>query len=276
MKNTAEKQKKTKLIKVLNREGCKHKFVEEITSLFPPHERYIEPFLGTGSIFFNKAPAKYNTLNDSSKFIYNYFAILKDEKSILDFCKKMERVVNYFDMLKEDDSMEAYITRLLTSFYGNFSTPMLTGKRDVQRNFIENLLNVKEILIEKLKFAKICNMDAFKFLSCIFDSKNKNNYGTFIYCDPPYSISKGALNDNKGWSIEKLEQLIDKLLTLNCLFAISEYNDSEILELARVKGLKINYIAKAGFNKVIGKSEILMTSYDAKDKSEKDLFDLID
>lgn len=262
---------------MLSREGCKHKFVEPITSLFPPHERYIEPFLGTGSIFLNKAPAKCNVLNDSSKFIYNYFAILKDEKSIVDFCRKMERVVNYFDMLKEDDSVEAYITRLITSLYGRGGTPKLTDKSNARKNFIENLLNVKEILIEKLKFARICNMDAFKFLSCIFDSSGrKDNYDTFIYCDPPYSISKGGLNDNKGWSIEKLEQLIDKLLALNCLFAISEYNDSEILELARVKGLKINYIAKAGFNKVIGKSEILMTSYDAKDKSEKDLFDLID
>jgi len=269
--------KKTKAIKILNREGCKHKFVEPITNLFPPHERYIEPFLGTGSIFFNKSPAKYNVLNDSSKFIYNYFAILKDEKSILDFCNKMERTVNYFDMLKEDDSIEAYITRLITSMYSRGDTPKLTYKSDVQKNFIENLLDIKEVLIEKLKFARICNMDAFKFLSCIFDSRGKkDNFDTFIYCDPPYSISKGALNDNKGWSIKKLEQLTDKLLTLNCLFAISEYNDSEILELARAKGLKINYIAKAGFNKVVGKSEILMTNYDAESKNEKDLFDLLD
>jgi site-specific DNA-adenine methylase len=139
------------------------------------------------------------------------------------------------------------------------------------------LLDTKEILIEKLKFARICNMDAFKFLSCIFDSRGrKDNYDTFIYCDPPYSISKGGLNDNKGWNIDKLEQLIDKLLTLNCLFAISEYNDCEIIELAKAKGLKINYIAKAGFNKVVGKSEILMTNYEAESKNEKDLFDLLD
>ena len=261
---------------MLNREGCKHKFVEPITNLFPPHERYLEPFLGTGSIFFNKSPAKYNVLNDSSKLIYNYFAILRDEKSILDFCKKMERVVNYFDMLKKDDSIEAYITRLITSLHGGGQTPRLTDKSDVQKNFIENLLDIKEILIERLKFAKICNMDVFKFLSCIFDGRDrKDNFDTFIYCDPPYSISKGALNDNKGWSIEKLEQLIDKLLTLNCLFAISEYNDSAILELARAKGLKINYIAKAGFNKVVGKSEILMTNYETEER-EKDLFDLLD
>lgn len=271
---TTQMNKKTKTIKVLNREGCKHKFVEKITNLFPPHERYIEPFLGTGSIFFNKSPAKHNVLNDSSKFIYNYFAILRDEESIVDFCKKMERVVNYFDMLKEDDSIEAYITRLITSLYGKGNTPRLTDKSDIQKSFIENLLNIKETLIEKLKFAKICNMDAFKFLSCIFDGRDKkDNFDTFIYCDPPYSISKGTLKDNKGWSIQKLEQLIDKLLTLNCLFAISEYNDSEILELARAKGLKINYIAKAGFNKVVGKSEILMTNYETEDKSEKDLFD---
>jgi hypothetical protein len=42
------------------------------------------------------------------------------------------------------------------------------------------------------------------------------------------------------------------------------------------KELKINYIAKAGFNKVVGKSEILMTNYEAKSENEKDLFDLLD
>ncbi|AHH05540.1 DNA adenine methylase (plasmid) [Borrelia miyamotoi] len=55
-------------MKLLRREGNKYRYRERIINLFPKHTSYIEGFFGTDSIFFAKPLARYNILNDNSKF----------------------------------------------------------------------------------------------------------------------------------------------------------------------------------------------------------------
>lgn len=49
---------------LLNYPGAKWGMAEQIVSLMPPHRSYLEPFLGSGAVLFNKPPSAIETVND--------------------------------------------------------------------------------------------------------------------------------------------------------------------------------------------------------------------
>jgi len=55
----------------------------------PPHEFYIEPFAGGGSIFFAKSKVKFNQLNDIDPELINVYTIIRDfPDELISFLKK--------------------------------------------------------------------------------------------------------------------------------------------------------------------------------------------
>lgn len=44
-----------------------------IISLMPPHRSYLEPFFGSGAVFFKKPPSRIETINDLDGEIANLF-----------------------------------------------------------------------------------------------------------------------------------------------------------------------------------------------------------
>ena len=242
------------------REGNKSKYANEIIQYFPNHKTYIEGFVGIGGIFFNKPLAKYNILNDSSEFIFKIYEILKDEAKIEAMIKEIEFTPNYFDYIKKNT--EEPLRSILMSAYGMYGREnaiQSLGTKNKKQNLIERVISLKYHFLHYTNNTMVTNKDIFKFLISI---EYSNKEDTFIYLDPPYSISKGALKDNKGWSIEKLEELIDLLISLDVKFAISEFNDEKIIELFLKKGLNYKIIAKSKFSKTIDKYEILAMNYD--------------
>lgn len=49
---------------ILKYPGAKWKISDWIIQNLPPHESYLEPFFGSGAVFFNKKPARIETVND--------------------------------------------------------------------------------------------------------------------------------------------------------------------------------------------------------------------
>jgi DNA adenine methylase len=43
----------------------------------PPHEIYLEPFFGSGGVFFNKAPCRIETINDLDGSVTQFFKICR-------------------------------------------------------------------------------------------------------------------------------------------------------------------------------------------------------
>jgi len=62
------------------RQGNKYPMREEIIKLIPEHKRYVEPFLGSGAIFYNKPAdmSQENILNDLDKHTYMQHRLLKE------------------------------------------------------------------------------------------------------------------------------------------------------------------------------------------------------
>lgn len=60
--------------------GGKARLVDTITALMPPHRNYIEPFFGSGAVFFGKPPApRHEIVNDVDGNIVNFFRVLRDD-----------------------------------------------------------------------------------------------------------------------------------------------------------------------------------------------------
>ena len=70
-------------MKVLKWPGAKWALAKEILKLFPKHDVYIEPFLGSGALFFMKEPSKVELLNDIDNDVYNLFRVIRDKPNEL-------------------------------------------------------------------------------------------------------------------------------------------------------------------------------------------------
>lgn len=49
---------------ILKFPGAKWRMADWIISLMPPHKSYLEPFFGSGAVFFCKPPSRIETIND--------------------------------------------------------------------------------------------------------------------------------------------------------------------------------------------------------------------
>lgn len=63
---------------ILKYPGGKWRLGNWITSFFPKHKVYLEPFSGSAAVFFAKTPAAYETINDLDGRIYNFFKVCRE------------------------------------------------------------------------------------------------------------------------------------------------------------------------------------------------------
>ena len=69
---------------VLKYPGSKWRLAEWIVSLMPPHKSYLEPFFGSGAVFFKKPPSRIETINDLELSLFkgndHIFELMEDLK----------------------------------------------------------------------------------------------------------------------------------------------------------------------------------------------------
>ena len=118
-------------------------------------------------------------------------------------------------------------------------------------------------------------MDVFKFLESIKPRRESELKNRFIYCDPPYCLNLGNVKENKGWELKDLDNLIITLKNMGVLFAISEYDTPEVLELAEKHGLQANVVKKSNFSQLAKtiKTEMLYTNYNVNSLKQMDLYE---
>ncbi|MEI6286202.1 MAG: DNA adenine methylase [Bacillota bacterium] len=68
--------------------GAKWRIADWIISKMPQHKSYLEPFFGSGAIFFKKSPAPIETINDIDSEIYNLFTTIRNYPEEL--CRQIE------------------------------------------------------------------------------------------------------------------------------------------------------------------------------------------
>lgn len=180
--------------RVLNYPGSKWRIAQAIVEMIPEHHSYLEPYFGSGAVFFKKEPAAIETINDLNDDIPNLFECIRDDP---------ERVANqiamtpysrrvYDDTFKKnpEDRYEK-ATQFLIKCWMGYGYRMGVGKpgwkNDVQgREAMYALRNWNRLpdnilsTVGRLKRVQIENRPAIDVI------KRFNNKRVFIYVDPPY------------------------------------------------------------------------------------------
>lgn len=96
---------------VLKYPGSKWSIADWIIYHMPPHEVYLEPYFGSGAVFFNKRPTKFETINDVDEDVINLFRVIREMPEALaeviqwtPWARK-----EYENILPDLGVMEAYI-----------------------------------------------------------------------------------------------------------------------------------------------------------------------
>ena len=176
--------------------GSKWSISKWIISFFTYHHSYLEPFFGSGAVFFNKPPSDIETINDLDGDVVNLFECIRQDPERLAreiYLTPYAREVydRAFTKGSEDPYERArnFYIRLNQGHGYRTSGEKVGWKNDV--NGRERAYAVKEwnILPERiteaakrLKDAQIEHMDAIELI------KRFNRRDVLIYCDPPYVL----------------------------------------------------------------------------------------
>lgn len=64
---------------VLKYPGSKWRIAQNIISMIPNHHSYLEPYFGSGAVFFTKDPSAIETINDLDNDIPNLFKCIRND-----------------------------------------------------------------------------------------------------------------------------------------------------------------------------------------------------
>lgn len=253
---------------IVRRIGAKDKIAPKIQYYFPNHYIYIEPFFGRGSMFFNKPKVKMNILNDNDSDVFNLFnLVMTDKDALYDAFKKLPIHQDLLVYWKQNKESQPIMKALRFLFLSNFT---YLGKQDTisyrpscgdKNIFYRNI----DKCFDYLDGVKFHNADFEKFIKDIsfpkmdFGKPSTAKDNAFIYADPPYV---GAVNTYEDeWSFSNYKRLVDCLIAKGVKFAISEFDNKDVIEYAKSKGLNIYYITDR-VNLKNRKTEILIINYE--------------
>ena len=203
---------------ILKYPGSKWRIADWIINYMPEHKVYLEPFFGSGAVFFKKQPSYIETINDIDGNIVNLFRVCRE------YPEKLARSISFTPFSRDEfischeinveDSVER-ARRCLVRFHQSFGTSNSSknGWRNVQTyggpRCATMWNDLPEIILqccERLKNAQIENIDAIELID------RYNSQDTLIYCDPPYlpNIRKKNLYKHE-YSEEQHIKLINSL-----------------------------------------------------------------
>ena len=229
---------------ILKYPGAKNRLAPWIVSNMPSHEVYLEPFFGSGAVFFNKEPCRIETINDIDDEVYNFFKTVRRDFDMLAEQLRMTpfsrtEYENAFKENENDSSLEKARKFAVKCWMGfGASNRYKNGFRSSQQSSSPSTTKIwneyPERLLEacsRLKNAQIENLDYRECLSR-YDTKD-----VFIYADPPYmpGVRKGYIYKHE-MDEEEHRQLLSLLLAHPGKVMISGYDTPLYSEM--LKGWK--------------------------------------
>lgn len=186
---------------VLKYPGSKWSLADWIISHMPPHTTYLEPFFGSGAIFFTKRPATVETINDIDGNVVNLFRVIRDypEKlaALIEFTPWAR--YEYTQVLTNAGDDEYFIhtgdpvedaRRFLVRMWqarGSIATDKSSWRHDVQgRNGSScprEWANIPARILTTAKRLKMAQIECRPALELI---EKYRQPGVLIYADPPY------------------------------------------------------------------------------------------
>lgn len=222
-----------------------------IIDFFPEHHSYLEPFFGSGAVFFNKPRSNIETINDLDNDIVNFFQCMADDPEKLAnkvkmipyarvvFEKSVDEMTKHFEMDEPDfDRAVMFVAKTMMG-HGFRTCEIRTGfKRDIQGRQAAyaagdwaNLPAVITKLADRVRGVQIENRPAVRLI------KEFNHPNVLIYADPPYVRSSRSCDRDlyrHEMTDDDHEELLDALLRHKGPVIISGYDND--LYNTRLKG----------------------------------------
>lgn len=237
--------------------GSKWRIANWIISHFPKHKVYIEPFFGSGAIFFNKKHAYIETINDIDGDVVNLFRVCRERPTELARLIEMTPFARdeFCDCYEKSDDPIEQARRTIVRYHQSFGTSnrsknswknTQTARGPRCATMWNYLPSAIVECAQQLKAAQIENIDAIELI------RRYNDKDTLIYCDPPYLQS---LRQKNIYACEmddtKHIELLDVLKNSNSMVVISGYdNEFYNRELKDWSTNAIKTIAQFGLHRV--------------------------
>jgi DNA adenine methylase len=183
---------------ILKYPGAKWNCASWIISHFPAHAHYVEPYFGSGAVFFNKQPAKHEVINDLSGDVVNLFRVIRDSAPDLAALIEMTPWArSEFECtmgvrgvtVTTGDALEDARRFLVRVWMGHGARLNMRtgwthgGNSDTSPIPLWRVLPDKVIATaRRLQDAEIDNRPALDVITRCFDSE------TLLYVDPPYLL----------------------------------------------------------------------------------------
>ena len=228
-------------------------------------------FFGGGGMFFKKPKAKYNIVNDNSADVFNLFVVVNEKyDDLINYILTVplhSEVMNYWMCKQESDPVKKATRFLYLShfaMYGNYEGRKKSRTTDLSvENSWDNIIAKLYFIQSFIKDVIFLHKDFRNVLSCI--PKGDIADDAFIYADPPYLESTEKYYKT-GWKEQDTVDLFEVLVNSGIRFAMSEYNNPVVLELAKKHNLEVHKIADVYAMSKAKRTEILITNYDVYNK----------
>lgn len=227
--------------------GGKRQLMFELLKNMPEnYNRYFEPFIGGGALFFELQPQN-AYISDMNEELINLYTVVRDDVyGLIDDLNKHKVSKEYFMGIRNIDRTKEYqnwsdvkkASRFIylnrTCFngmyrvnsqgqfnvpFGNYKNPRIVDA--------ENLINCSKLL----KNTEICCADFSEIL-------NKVQKGDFVYFDPPYvplnETSSFTSYTKDGFDLDmqfKLRDICDELDSMGVMFMLSNSDTKLVNEL---------------------------------------------
>lgn len=180
--------------------GSKWRLADWIVSLMPEHKSYLEPFFGSGAVFFTKPPSRIETINDLDGEIVNIFRVVRDTPEALERAVALtpysrEEYEAAWERHKAGDVTDPVELARLTlvrywqthgscSYYKSGWKNDLAGREYAYAvRYWNQLPEWITAAMGRLKEAQIEQADAVELI------RRFNHKEVLIYADPPYVLS---------------------------------------------------------------------------------------
>ncbi|PBC35772.1 DNA methyltransferase [Rhodococcus sp. ACPA4] len=172
--------------------GSKWSLASEIVSHFGEHYHYIEPYFGSGAVFFTKDPSGHELINDAHSLVVNFFRVLRDRTDDLLFAlettpwSREEYDDSHIVTGDELEDARRFVTRIWQAHASDLAKKTGWKNRGSRQRAGGMSLRWQRVpselseLAMRLKDAEIEHRPAIEVI------RRFATQDTLIYADPPY------------------------------------------------------------------------------------------
>lgn len=234
--------------------GGKKNLLRHILPLIPPHTTYCEPFAGGLAVFFAKEPAPVEIVNDTNRFVTNFYEQVqfnfdalqaRIQATLTSRCAYDDAMIMYAHshMFSKLDWAWAFWTLTnqgYASGIGSWGYSTSDSKREASMH--NKRVGFTDEVHQRLHKTQVENRDALYLI------KMRDRPETFFYLDPPYYNSN--MGHYSGYTEHNFRALLEAASQIKGKFLLSCYPS----DLAQ------EYIQKCGWHSIAIEQRVMASS----------------